>query len=68
MCQIFSYAWCISRILAGVLSKTEHMFVHILHLLWETLFLQMAVWVVFGTHSISQENTGKNNGGGIKGY
>lgn len=40
------------------------MFVHILHLLWETLFLQTAVWVVFGTHSISRENTGKSNDGG----
>lgn len=24
----------------------------------------MAVWVVFGTHSTSQENTGKGNEGG----
>lgn len=36
-CQILSCTWCISRDLAGSLAKTEHVFVHIQHPLWDSL-------------------------------
>lgn len=68
-CQILSCTWCISRDLAGALTKTEHVFVHIQHPLRDSL-LKLLLRLCLAPEVFSQENTthswwrsGRDSGG-----
>jgi len=53
--QIFFYAWCVSRVLAGALRKIQHTFLCIQHPLWETPFPQTALWVMFNAWGVQRK-------------